>query len=172
MYCGKNKTAIASQLQITNAMDRLLEKASFCDISISALCKEADVSRQTFYSLFDSKEDVVVNSLQQLYCNTEELKKEGPMTFREFCCGFSHFIINNSAYFNTLFQNHILYLLYESIYDTFIHCCHHSSLYEDNVLAGGLTGIVRSFCEEGCKASQKELENYMTTLLVPLECQC
>lgn len=170
MYCGKNKTALTSQLQISRAMTHLMETSDFSDISICALCKEAEISRQTFYSLFNSKENVIVFTLQHLYCNTPALKKEGSMTFPAFCCGFAQFVIQNKDFLQTLYHYNILYLLYDSIYDTFLNCCHHSSLYADNVLAGGLTGIVKSFCEEGCKSSQKELEHYMQTLLIPIDC--
>ena len=56
MYRGNNKTAITSQEMIAEACYGLLEKKSLADIRISELCQLAKVSRQTFYSLFQSKE--------------------------------------------------------------------------------------------------------------------
>ena len=63
MYSGKNRTALLSQQLIGDAMMRLLNRLAFDQISISDLCREAEISRQTFYSLFDSKENVVIYEL-------------------------------------------------------------------------------------------------------------
>ena len=65
MYCGTNKTALSSQNQISCTLLRLMEDVPFSRISISTLCREAGVSRQTFYSLFQSKENVITWTLQQ-----------------------------------------------------------------------------------------------------------
>ena len=63
MYCGNNKIALASQKQIMNAFLNLLEMQSFSNISISKICNEAGVSRQTFYKLYESKENVIIDLL-------------------------------------------------------------------------------------------------------------
>ena len=68
MYCGTNKQALCSQMQICDALIRLMERKPFAQVSVSELCKEADVARQTFYSLFSSKENVVLFALQRGYC--------------------------------------------------------------------------------------------------------
>ena len=49
MYTGDNKTAVLSQQLISDALLSILEEKAFEDISISELCKKAQVSRQTFY---------------------------------------------------------------------------------------------------------------------------
>ena len=51
MYRGNNKVAMASQQRIRKALLALLEREDFDSISTSALCREAAVSRQTFYNL-------------------------------------------------------------------------------------------------------------------------
>ncbi|MCR5546919.1 MAG: TetR/AcrR family transcriptional regulator [Lachnospiraceae bacterium] len=173
MYCGSNKTAIASQTQISNAMTALLKKKKYEDISISLLCKEANISRQTFYSLFNEKDNVIVFELQKCYFDTKETVKspKDEKPFSEFCHGFAHYLVNNKDYFKLLWENNILYLIYESVYDVFMSCCKKSCLYMNNVTAGGLTGIARSYCEEGYTASTEELETYMSRLLVHYECE-
>ncbi|MCR4674215.1 MAG: TetR/AcrR family transcriptional regulator [Lachnospiraceae bacterium] len=172
MYNGKNKTAISSQIQIAKAMSSLLNEMAFSDVSISLLCKEAGISRQTFYSLFSSKENVVIFSIQNFYYDTKQVNKtpDCSIPFEEFCRGFAHFIVNNKDYFKLLLDNDIFHLLYHSIYETFITSCNQSCLYMNNVLAGGLTGITRSFCEEGCTATPEELEAYMSKLLIHYNC--
>ena len=64
MYCGSNKTALMSQELISRAMMRLIQEKPFTQISVSELCKTAGISRQTFYSLFTSRENVMVFALQ------------------------------------------------------------------------------------------------------------
>ena len=68
MYRGRNKTALESQRQIANALLALLEHESYASISVSAVCHQADISRQTFYSLFQSMDNVVTYALQQDCC--------------------------------------------------------------------------------------------------------
>ena len=65
MYNGNNKTALASQRQIAAAFTALLREKPYSQISVSAICKEAGVSRQTFYSLFSSKENIVLYVLHK-----------------------------------------------------------------------------------------------------------
>lgn len=62
-----NKTAIQSQNMISDALFRLMEGRTFHEITVTELCREADVGRRTFYRNFDRKEDVVDLRLDQLY---------------------------------------------------------------------------------------------------------
>ena len=75
MYCGTNKTALQSQKQIAEAMMALLGEKPFSQITVSELCKAAGISRQTFYTLFTSRENVMVFTLQAQYCDGPELSE-------------------------------------------------------------------------------------------------
>ncbi len=59
MYKGKHKTAVTSQKIIAEVFFDMLVDKSYYDISIKELCQKANVSRQTFYSLYGTKEDVI-----------------------------------------------------------------------------------------------------------------
>ena len=72
MYQGKNPTALQSQNLITEALLALMEEEPFQKITIKAVCAHAGVSRQTFYSLFENKEEVIERRLDQLF---EEYRK-------------------------------------------------------------------------------------------------
>lgn len=76
MYCGRNKIALSSQKQIAETMLRLLTENSYAAISVSMICREAGVSRQTFYSLFQSKENVIIYMFQEKYCYSPEEASE------------------------------------------------------------------------------------------------
>lgn len=59
MYTGKHKTAVKSQKMIAESFFDLLQDKSYYDISIKEICAKAGISRQTFYSLYGTKEDVI-----------------------------------------------------------------------------------------------------------------
>lgn len=50
---------IANCLHIVSVMDYLSETTPFADLSIADICKASDISRSTFYRLFDDKFDAV-----------------------------------------------------------------------------------------------------------------
>ena len=80
MYYGTNPTALQSQKMLINALLELMEKKEFSKISIKELCSTALVSRQTFYTLFDGKEEVIGLHLDTLFSDS---KKE--LSVNELC---------------------------------------------------------------------------------------
>lgn len=72
MYNGSNKTALKSQQRILEAMLNLMEEEKYDDITIKNICKKADISRQTFYYLFNSKDEIVIYHLNDFF---EELEQ-------------------------------------------------------------------------------------------------
>ena len=67
MYRGTNATALQSQKLMIGALLSLMEEEPFAKITIKSICARAMVSRQTFYTLFDSKEEVIGLHLDQLF---------------------------------------------------------------------------------------------------------
>lgn len=59
MYTGKHKTAVKSQKLIAESFFDLLQEKAYYDVSIKEICAKAGISRQTFYSLYGTKEDVI-----------------------------------------------------------------------------------------------------------------
>ena len=125
MYCGSNKTAMASQRQIAEAMMRLIQEKPYAQITISELCKSAGISRQTFYTLFSSRENVVTFTLQAQYCYAPELpqfKTEEACSLRQLCRSYSNYIFRNRDLLRLLVENRIDYLLYDSLYEALEAC--------------------------------------------------
>lgn len=54
-----NPTAQQSQRWIIQALLDLMEEAEYDKISVSEICRKADLDRRTFYRNFDSKNDVM-----------------------------------------------------------------------------------------------------------------
>lgn len=67
MYQGNNPTALRSQKWLAESLIRLLYKKPFAQIMVKDIYTQADLSRQTFYNLFDSKEEVLRYYLRTLY---------------------------------------------------------------------------------------------------------
>ena len=171
MYQGTNKTALCSQKQIAQALVRLMKDTPYPAISISAVCKSAGVSRQTFYSLFESKENII------LYI----LGKNHGFTPGQSCCGpalslsglsreYSCYIADHREFLELLVKNDIIYLLHDSLYRSFISCPHFlSDLSEQKrcfgaeFLSGGLSGIARIYAENS-SVTTKELESTIADL--------
>ena len=165
MYCGTNKTALQSQKQTAEAMIALLGVKPFGQITISEMCKAAGISRQTFYSLFSGREDVMVFTLQAQYCNELEIRVpeipgDREKLLRWLCRSYSAYILRNQALIQLLVENHIDYLLYDSFYeamdkcDCFLNTADRSTRsYAASFLAGGVTCVARRFAENGCSGT-------------------
>ena len=177
MYCGNNKTALQSQKQTADAMMELLNEKSFSQITISELCREAGISRQTFYSLFTNRENVMMFALQEQYCEGLEITVPGQKSCDDspllcLCHGCSTYMLRNRSLIKTLVENHIDYLLYDSFYDAICRCDDflqevdpRTRSYAASFYAGGFAWVARRYAEEGCTSSADQLEQLLNSLL-------
>jgi len=67
MYRGKNPSALRSQQWLTEALLQLMEEKPYRKISIKEITEKCDLARQTFYQLFDSKEEIIEYYLDILF---------------------------------------------------------------------------------------------------------
>ena len=177
MYCGTNKTALQSQRQIANAMMALLRDKPYSQVTVSEICRAAGISRQTFYTLFTSRENVVVFTLQAQYCDGPELNEpkriacRGDM-LRWLCRGYSEYMLRNRSLIKLLVDNRIDYLLYDSFFEAMDSCdcflpkadaCMRS--YAASFYAGGIACVARRYAQEGCASTANQLESLLMTLL-------
>ena len=165
MYCGTNKTACTSQAQISEAMQRLMMEKPYASISVSELCKAAGVSRQTFYSLFESRENVITFILRNHYGYEPVPEDEHPSCMRQLCHQYSQYIVDQSDFIRVLVQNHVTYLLEDCLYESIQSCsCFLSELdperrsYAANFLAGGFASIAANYIREGAVADAATLD--------------
>ena len=173
MYCGDNKTALYSQQLIADAMLSLLHEKSYAGISVSDLCKTAGVSRQTFYSLFGSKENVILFALKH-NCSYEpepEAKVCRSACFRDFCVGYSRYIVEKREILELLVKNDIMHCLYDVQYESLMQCAHfiggiegEDRLYLVDFIAGGMNSIAKNYVLTGCSADGAFLERLMFKL--------
>lgn len=167
MYQGCNKTALCSQKTIAEGFYELLKEKEYSKITASEICKKSGVSRQTFYSLFSSKENIVAFILSKEYSfnPSEECKCGGTPTLRELSKGFSSFIVQKGDFIDLLEKNNIIYLMQETLYDGFYCCSDTGSCREMlphdlavDFIASGLTTIAKHYvkCRSEITCSQLE----------------
>lgn len=67
MYDGNNRLAIRSQRWLVSSLCELMEEIPYEKITIGQICGRADLSRQTFYNLFGSKDEILRFGLRDAY---------------------------------------------------------------------------------------------------------
>ena len=172
MYQGTNKIALASKRQITETFLTLLKQQAFADISISLICREAQVSRQTFYSLFQSKENIILDILkEQTIFALDTVKDSKILDLNFFCAKYSFYLKGNTSFLKLLDSQHILYLIYENIYQELCQAQYFlpqiNTLDRDYIasfMASAFMGITNSYIKTNGRQSQTELAQKMLQL--------
>ena len=171
MYRGSNLIARTSQQNIADALVRLLQRMPYSSITISGICREADVSRQTFYSLFSSRENIVLYLLDT--CHTFEPGKEchSTLSLRVLSQEYASYLIDKRELLSLLQQNDLIYLLHGSLYDSFMNCsCFLPGqnaprrAFCSEFIAGGLSGIAKIYVQEGTGLSKEALTETIRSL--------
>ena len=116
MYQGKNTTALQSQRWLGEGLVRLMERMAYGEITIGALCKEADLSRQTFYNVFDSKEEVLRFCLKSQYEKQFlRFQKQTSITVEELVGAFGAVVAENESLLRRMIENQLQGILAEEI---------------------------------------------------------
>ena len=173
MYCGNNKTALTSQRQIADALLQLLGEQPYGSISVSSICKRAEVSRQTFYSLFQSKENVITFALRNDCCYSGAEQQDAcRRSFQQTCGGFSQYIIGHASILEVLSRHDLMPLLRSVLREDFSlclspagQCCQALQPYLIDYLAAGITSIAETYIRTGETASPEALEGVIYMLL-------
>lgn len=172
MYRGNNKTAITSQHIIADALFKMMEEKKFSDISISSLCKEAQISRQTFYSLFNSKENIV----RFVFDNTYEFLKGEYHRMERFgletmCQKYCEYVVQNQEFLKILIDNELSVIMYNSFKAPFCNC-ERLKINDPNMsqelfasfISGALTSITITFINEGIPDDIEIMKNNVIKL--------
>ncbi len=170
MYQGKNKTAQASQRQIANALLTLMREKPYDGISVAELCRRADVSRQTFYSLFHTKENVV-RFLLQASCIPDVPKPEPELSrLRQMCRCYSMYITRHREVMSLLVENGMTVMIVDTLLYTFQKGEQFGKAlpdlnreYHAMFLAGGLTRLAKYFIQEN--TGPEEIEEIVYRLM-------
>ncbi|MBQ3797487.1 MAG: TetR/AcrR family transcriptional regulator [Butyrivibrio sp.] len=176
MYQGCNKTALCSQNTIAESFYDLLKEKEYSKITVSEICKKSGVSRQTFYSLFSSKENIVAFILSKEYAFNPEKECNccGTPTLSELSKGFSSFIVQKGDFIELLEKNNITYLLQETLFCGFKHYTDSEVSNDDageiprdlalDFIASGLTTIAKHYVKNRNAITCERLEGIIYSL--------
>lgn len=174
MYTGTNKKALTSQKIICDTFLDLLKETSFKDINISQICKVSGISRQTFYTLFKTKENVVLHILRiyhPLILNIEQ-KDTTAFLLRAICINFSLYVHDNYDFLKLLIDNELRETLFKYFYEVFFEnkkMFTKKSYSDKDYLASfigiGLCCIAYKYINRNTVVDVIELENLTYTLL-------
>jgi AcrR family transcriptional regulator len=112
MYNGTNPSALRSREWLTNALLTLLESQKYEEITIKEICREADLSRQTFYQIFDSKDEIVEYQFIRLFTEFKAAcgNFEG-ISLGELSLSFFSFFKKHNDFIRVMTSNNMAYLL-------------------------------------------------------------
>lgn len=112
MYTGNNPSALRSREWFREALLNLLRNKKFEQITVKDLCRKADLSRQTFYQIFDSKDEVLEYHFMTLF---EKFSKEcgdfSKISLSELVYQFFHFFYEQRNFVKVLIENNMTHLL-------------------------------------------------------------
>lgn len=116
MYQGKNRTARQSQQWLGESLIQLMEQKPCSAITIGAVCKEADLSRQTFYNVFESKEEVLRFCLRQQYEKQfQQFADQEVITVGEIVGAFAVVVAENQKLLRMMIENQLDSILADEI---------------------------------------------------------
>lgn len=116
MYRGKNSTAIQSQQWLGESLVRLMAQKPYTEITIGAICKQADLSRQTFYNVFESKEEVLRFCLRQQYEKQfQRFSDQEVITVGEIVGAFAVVVAENQNLLRLMIENQLESVLADEI---------------------------------------------------------
>lgn len=170
----KNPTALQSQKFILQALLDLMGKVAYDKISVSDICRKADVDRRTFYRNFDSKNEVLEH---HIICLSKEYIEEfnrmkiidkytATLLFFDFWekhlsliqnmkkCGLSDFVFSHFEHFVKSNQK---LLIRNDLSDSTLHY-----LYAYRI--GGFWNVMLTWASDDAKLSSKELATLISDL--------
>lgn len=84
MYEGTNPKALQSMKRIEDALVKLMRDTPYESVSVTAICKEAGISRPTFYKNFNDKDEVISSVFGKAFDRAKErFRAEGSLEVRD-----------------------------------------------------------------------------------------
>lgn len=174
MYTGTNPSALRSKQWLHDALLQILEKKQYSQISVKDICLQADLSRQTFYKIYKSKDEIMEYHFTLLFhdfiqkCN----HYRDTSVFQIILC-FFQFFLDNKAFFSTLVENNMTELLTNQL-EQYLHQVnlfqHYSSKqkfpeYDAALIAGSLTRILIHWYQENFELNIQEISSITYSFL-------
>ncbi len=164
MNTRNNKKRKLSQDKIEKVFIKLIQKYEINEISVSDICKLAEINRSTFYAnyldiydLADKVKEKMFHDFLELYQEEKVLKKHSYNYLPMFTD-----IKNNQIFYKTLFK-----LNFDFSYYYYIHIEYEETIkvlgttknidYHIEFFTAGIIAIIKKWLYNGCKESPEEM---------------
>lgn len=105
-----NPAALRSRTALARSLVHLLLKRPLKDITIEDITKNAGLSRQTLYTNFNQKEDILEHSLNVLFSLFTGGLENLPPTIEEMLAVYFHFWSEHKKFLSVLFDNQLSHI--------------------------------------------------------------
>ena len=112
-----NKVAIRTQRAVSNALIALIQDFSYEEISVTDICRCAEVVRKTFYNNFQSKDDVVHYIISDIFHEMEAMLDLRYMSVRQMLLIAFKFVMDNRLALLLFYNRGLLRFAHKSISD-------------------------------------------------------
>lgn len=156
MYQGNNPVALTSQKMLLDSLNELLKDKDFKEISVSEICNHSGVSRQTFYTLFGTKENILLYQLEHSpYTKQPHDDVVQEMTLLEMCERYSLYVEANYNQLKMLVANELMEVLYTQFYramstcrESYVDLDAEEREYASLYMSAGLSQITQKYIKE------------------------
>lgn len=174
MYQGQNPSALRSMKWLSDALLELLTNEKYNQITIRQICQKADLSRQTFYKIFESKEEVMqyhFSIMFQEFSRKCDLSQN--ITLSKIVHAFFSFFYEQRNFIRILITNNMVFLL-EQQFEVYLQkislfrSINDKEPYGDYTtayIAGALTQILVHWFERSFDLSIEELSNLTESII-------
>ena len=173
MYKGTNPTAIKSQHWLADTLLDLMEEKPYEDITIKDICKNADLSRQTFYNYFETKEELFRYLLRSTYEEKLNSLDEIPSS-KEAISAFVNTTKENRRLVSVIVKNNLGNIVSDEIFNAITHFLNRfipnfenqpDFAYHVVLLSGALTHFMLYYARNNSEMSEKEMTHILETFL-------
>ena len=171
MYHVKNdKRCIRSAESIMHALEQLMTKKAFMDITVTDIQKTAGIGRSTFYRLFDTIDDVVTYMVDREF--EEIVRGYSSMNIRDFTITCLSGVIERGDILISILSSGRSELVTRSLRENLRRSAKEAGeadeaglQYRFAVFTSACMSVIRVWDENGRKESIEELADYMQKFL-------
>lgn len=174
MYEGNNPIALHSREWLVDALLSLMEETPYAKITVRDICNKADLSRQTFYNFFKSKDDVVCFCIHQCYSEMmENLTQRMPIKLSDITRQLTETLYENQKLMRLIVRHDLGYLLelelvlVIQVFAEQIHAApsENQDGYATAFLSGAIAHMILYWFQDEKPATQEQLSELLCRIL-------
>lgn len=171
MYTGSNPTALRSRAWLKDAFLDLLKEEKYSEITVTAICRRAHLSRQTFYQIFSSKDEVMHYQFSCMFIEFRRQHRDlDQMQVKELVTASFYFFYKERDFFQELIDNGLNAFMVDEFehYLPQISCLQATARqgqhldYSAAYLAGAITQILIHWFQSDFSLSIEEISGLVT----------